>query len=709
MTRFAKVTICLLILSLLSGITACGTSYPTAVLEPDVYLMGEDRAQPTPAVTRTGETAPGDVNTTPQLTQEDILAMNDGDAQFVYNEAGYLTFLNGRYYEEKVDDYEEAVASLNGVASLIGLGAGSEFFGVYGERDDDGYTYYVFQQRYGNVTVQYSTLRVIIDPDGYTAGLSCSFTPNLGIVEVSPTITATQAEDLVRQALSDNDLTYYSDYTTQAAVTIHDITYHVFVVYTSNPDVSADKFDMMYREHFVSYDGVYLYNLPVASLTTEQTDIYQPSKYFEGLEPSTYTGSVTLQDGTRKTLTVPVAYNSKSGEYYLGDIERKIMVADFFAVMYESQLEFISSPDNSGWDQNHLITYANYIQAYDFYAGMGLKSVDGVGIPILLCVNYCDQNRTPVDNACYSGIYFGWACFGASQINRYGECLDVIGHEYTHGVTSHAMGGILYANETGAINEAYADIVGNICEMYMGGTSDTTWANAENSGAANRSLSDPHAFRQPAYVGDSYYVPNTYVPDVTFNDLGGVHLNNSLLSQVAYKLHEAGMSLEDQCSLWVTSISLLTPRLGYDAIYAALLMSLEINGLDMKYADTLENSFRDAGLLGDREQSYLSATRPGFGRLRFDTPESMTSQRSSAIVYDMFTQEMMSYSWPDPLGRVSMLLPAGNYLLQLRVASDTGEFFDYFYSSGDHWSQTSDAIVSATIVDGGNTTIANPE
>lgn len=59
-----------------------------------------------------------------------------------------MTFLQGKFSEKKVENYEDAIASIQQIAGLIGLGAGSEFFASFASEDDDGYTYYTFQQRY---------------------------------------------------------------------------------------------------------------------------------------------------------------------------------------------------------------------------------------------------------------------------------------------------------------------------------------------------------------------------------------------------------------------------------------------------------------------------------------------------------------------------------------------------------------------------------
>ncbi len=577
-----------LILCIVLLLAGCGSgAYEPYTLTPNEYLMGETGAG--------NEYVPGK-NTAKQLTAEDIQEMNGGDAYMVFDDDGYLTFLEGRFCEEKIEDYEQAVSALNGMASLIGMGAGSEFFSNYGQKDSDGYTYYVYQQRYGDTTVQYATLKIVIDPEGYTAGLSCSFTPNLGIAEETAAVTAAQAVDVVRQTYPQDDLTYYTDYTAQVAVTFNDVSYHAYAVYTSNP-YAAGSFDMMYYEHFVSYSGEYLYLLPVASLSTDNKDAFKAEEYFKGMEPTTWTGDVTYSDGSTARITVPVAYNPADGNYYLCDTERKIMVASYYNLAYEGWLNFTTSSDGQTWRSNDLIAYYNYSRAYDFYASQGLYSVDGFGLPILICTGLCDQNGNGVDNACYCGINMGWACFAASDVNSYSEAMDVIAHEFTHGITTNSMCGMRYINETGAINEAYSDIMGNICEMLLGATWDTDqWLLAEMSGTVLRSMSNPGEYGQPTSVYDGYYYPPTDSPSQE-NDNGGVHQNSSLLSGVAYRLWLSGMSLEELRSLWVHSITLLTPLSGYEEVCGALLMSVDIKGYDPDYKTVIADAFSELGVM----------------------------------------------------------------------------------------------------------------
>ncbi|MGW6395058.1 M4 family metallopeptidase [Streptomyces sp. NPDC055103] len=60
--------------------------------------------------------------------------------------------------------------------------------------------------------------------------------------------------------------------------------------------------------------------------------------------------------------------------------------------------------------------------------------------------------------------------YGRSSNGRsFAADLDVVGHEMTHGVTDH-FGGLIYLQQSGAINEAVSDYSGNAVDVTGSGT-----------------------------------------------------------------------------------------------------------------------------------------------------------------------------------------------------------------------------------------------
>ena len=537
-------------------------------------------------------------NTAYQMTEDDIFRMNGGDAAVLYTD-GYLTFLRGRYCEEKVTDAEEAVASLSGMASLLGLGRGAEFYAVFVQTNSYGYTCYTFMQRYGDLTLQNAVLKVITDPEGYTAGLISSFTPNVGFApENEVSITPEEAVSVVRDLYPEEEMTYFPQYTRQTSVTIGGVAYHAWAVFTTYPAGRTAPDGRAYIEHLVAYDGTYLMYMAVSSpeelVLGDNAQNALSLEWFEGMEPDTYTGTVTLHDGTVREITVPVV-RDRDGVYYLADAQRHILLTDCYSYLYDGyRYAPFTSADNTGWPEHYLLTYESYIKVYDFYASYGYRSVDGFGVPMLILTDYCDEFGDPVNNACYMGISAGWALFAASTLNDFGESVDVCAHEFTHGVTTYAMAGDLYENQPGAVNEALSDIMGNLCEMLLGETEDTEWLLAETSGWTVRSMSFPWAYEQPVSIGGLFYEEEAEEPTV-YNDLGGVHTNSSLVAHVAWQLCMQGMSLNDAFCLWMDAIDLLTPYSGYREVHQALLFAAEMRGMDVMWLGRIEMACEQAG------------------------------------------------------------------------------------------------------------------
>lgn len=471
-------------------------------------------------------------NETVQLTEEDILRMNGGDASFVYSDEGYLTFLRGKFYEGKINGFEDAIVSLNGIA------------------------------------------------------------------RTESSITAAEAEQTVLDTYPAYNLQVFSDHTRQTSVTYNGVACHAWAVFTNYPEEEEAPDGRGYLEHLISYDGFYLGYLAVSSpeelVLGDDAQTEAARYWFDGLEEASYTGTVRLHDGTERTVTVPVACDPADGTYYLADVNRHILLADCYSWMYKNEIAPWMSENNTGWPDTYLLTYESYIRVYDFYRDYGLESVDGFGTPIVILTDYCNGNGRPLDNACYMGISNGWAMFGASDLNDYGECIDVAAHEFTHGVTTYTIGGDLYENESGAVNEGFSDVMGNLCELLLGATEDTDWLLGENCGSPVRSMSCPWDYQQPVTIGGKYYQEPAETP-LWENDYGGVHTNNSLISHIAWQLCRDGMDLQEAFGLWRETMNMLTPRSGYREVHEALKFVARVRGMDPKWQKQIDILCEQAG------------------------------------------------------------------------------------------------------------------
>lgn len=107
------------------------------------------------------------------------------------------------------------------------------------------------------------------------------------------------------------------------------------------------------------------------------------------------------------------------------------------------------------------------LATWDFYKKIfGRDGVDGFGSPTYNRVHASNL----YDNAFWSDgcfcMSYGDGSYPAAGGFRSMGALDVTGHEMTHGVTSHTAG-LIYAGESGGLNEATSDIFGTLTEFWV--------------------------------------------------------------------------------------------------------------------------------------------------------------------------------------------------------------------------------------------------
>lgn len=107
---------------------------------------------------------------------------------------------------------------------------------------------------------------------------------------------------------------------------------------------------------------------------------------------------------------------------------------------------------------------------------------------------------------------------------------DVTAHEFTHAIIGQSSN-LIYQNQSGALNESYADIFAAVAE------GDWLMGNHRTGGGAPfRDMAEPRRFGQP----DS-------MPSIIMTtDNGGVHTNSGIHNKVAYLISEGGMLADHQ-------------------------------------------------------------------------------------------------------------------------------------------------------------------
>lgn len=214
-----------------------------------------------------------------------------------------------------------------------------------------------------------------------------------------------------------------------------------------------------------------------------------------------------------------------------------------------------SASATSGWVPDAVGAAYGVAETYDFYRErFGRNSLDGQGGSIIGIVRY--------------GVNFPNAYWnGQSKIMVFGDGypkgIDVAGHEMTHGVlNSIGNGGILeYHDQSGALNEALADMLGEMVESRSLGQPD--WLKGNHLGLSSgpiQNYASPGVIefaagrKNPSKMSEFVQLANAQK-----SDNGGVHINSSIINHAFYLLAqgpEGAIGLRDTEQIFYRAMTL---------------------------------------------------------------------------------------------------------------------------------------------------------
>lgn len=184
-------------------------------------------------------------------------------------------------------------------------------------------------------------------------------------------------------------------------------------------------------------------------------------------------------------------------------------------------------------DVDNAYQYAG--DTYNFFLNEhGRDSIDGAGLPLTLFVRQCIPSLPcPMANAYWHNDTMN---FGQGWTTD-----DVTAHELVHGFTQYTSN-LVYALESGAINESLSDMWGEWVDLVNDGGTDTEavrWLIGEDipGFGSIRDMKNPPMFNDPDSINSSLYNcgPNTFA-----NDYGGVHTNSGVNNKAAYLMTDGG-------------------------------------------------------------------------------------------------------------------------------------------------------------------------
>ena len=404
---------------------------------------------------------------------------------------------------------------------------------------------------------------------------------------------------------------------------------------------------------------------------------------FIGVEQGTIVNEVSLiahanvrgrGDGHYRS-NLPLELKEENGKYLLVDTERKITTYsaehttsewDFYGGIGEhithTSTNFPQNPSNDiHWGLARTFDYFNEVhnrksfdnnegEIYAYYNPLFLDGDPDSGFP---------DNAFAVHSVHGNFLVFGR---GSGFFNPL-VTLDVVGHEFSHLVVGkNGRGGLTYQGESGALNEAFADIFGTSIEHFA--VEDADWLIGKgivNLPAYNymRNMENPKNNHPGSRQPTTYKGQNWANTSLGARDNGGVHINSSVMNYWFYLLSVGGSGMTDpivnqQNTVLIPAKDYIVSGIGIQKAekiaYHTLMTQLSSNS---QYVDAVNGSLTAAiTLFGQDSEEYFSVYDAWYAVGLLENPRENMGLESFELTEEVFSM------YPNPVtnGELTVLI-----------------------------------------------------
>jgi bacillolysin len=384
------------------------------------------------------------------------------------------------------------------------------------EVDHLAMTHVRFQQVTHGVPVVGAELAAHYDAQGRLTSIDANYIPGIRDLDVQPKLSAQHARDV---ALSDVIAT--SKNIDESKLTATD---GKLVVLAIGERPAALAFEYTIRAVFGDEPAIWI--LTVDAKTGEILHRYNNLQTIEA------TGAGVLGD-TKKFQVV-----QSGSSYAMNDTSRGVSITTYSANGQQAGpsqgATTVSSSTLTSWDRGigpgaavDAHVYAGVV--FDYYKKVHARNaIDGAGGAMLSTAHFGQA----YDNAFWDGTGMSYGD-GGQLFRPLSAGLDVVAHEFTHGVTERTSN-LNYQGQSGALNESVSDIFGVFIEHSLRPDDTKNWTMGENIALGSVGIRD---FKTPAN-GDQPGNMSVFVN--TQQDNGGVHINSGIPNNAAYLMTMGG-------------------------------------------------------------------------------------------------------------------------------------------------------------------------
>ncbi len=513
---------------------------------------------------------------------------------------------------------QKALAYLEAVQSDLGFRQINENFELNSnETDEIGQIHARFSQVHKGVRI-YGAEIILHSNEGEFAVLNGRYYPTPDILDVSPSLSIASAKEVIEKDLTTKGVEFVENRFVKEKFKSEVVIYH------KNRDKNAER--LAYHVTILP-NAMARYEYFVDAKTGEIIHNFNHTCNFVGHQYCNHNdhqaNEKVIMDGSADASAADlfgVKRDLKSylsaGSYYMIDVSRPMfklaqskMPEDPVGAI-QTLDAFNTSPEKSSFKYDNVISldnkwtskataisaHYNAGLAYDYYKKtFARESINGKGGTIISLINIVEKNGGSMENAFWNGeaMFYG---NGGSAFSSLARGLDVAGHEMSHGVIQNTAN-LEYENESGAMNESFADIFGAMIDRddwKIG--EDVVKLSAFPTGAL-RDLSNPN--NGGTNINSNGWQPKNMTEKYKgTEDNGGVHINSGITNFAFYKYATALNSKAKAEQVFYRALTkyLVKSSQFIDLRAAATQSATDLYGAGTKEVTEVANAFGSVGI-----------------------------------------------------------------------------------------------------------------
>lgn len=466
-------------------------------------------------------------------------------------------------------------------------------------KDDLGMAHARFQQMTHGIPVAGAEVMAHFDRDGHLASIDANYVAGLEDVDVNPRFDAKDAlaivkADCVSRSHIDESLLEPEE--------------GKLVVYATPNQPGRLAYE--YTVHALRAEHPAIWVITVDAHSGVILDHYNN---FQTIAAS---GNGVLGDNKKFDVS------NGAGGFVMSDTSTGVQIQTFSAENQEvAPGAIVSSNSTTTWDQTPtgpgaaVDAHFNATQVAKYFKTVhNRNAIDGQGGPLRSTVHFGQA----FDNAAWikTGMIYG---DGGKLFRPLSVGLDVVAHEFTHGVIEKTSA-LIYKNQSGALNEAVADIFGAFIEHTVKPDAKGNWTIGEQlpkaAGTVLRDMANPLGGLDPQPTHMNQFVQTT-------QDEGGVHINSGIINNAAFLMTvggtnsvskiniKAGIGWEKSEKLWYrANTTYFMASTNFAAAAQGVMSAAKDIGLTQNEQNIVDCAFKATGIVTGA-CATITGTTPG--------------------------------------------------------------------------------------------------